>query len=61
LVWSAVTTVASIWITSAIGILIGIGFYYPAIVATFLTVGTLSLFRLIEARIRTFRISPTGD
>lgn len=45
------TTAASIWITSAIGILIGIGFYYPAIVATFLTVGTLSLFRLIEARI----------
>jgi putative Mg2+ transporter-C (MgtC) family protein len=45
------TTAASIWINSAIGILIGIGFYYPAIVATFLTVGTLSLFRLIEARI----------
>ena len=45
------TTAASIWITSAIGVLIGIGFYYPAIVATVLTVGTLSLFRLIEARI----------
>ncbi len=45
------TTAASIWITSAIGVLIGIGFYYPAIVATLLTVGTLSLFRLIEARI----------
>ena len=45
------TTAASIWITSAIGVLIGIGFYFPAIVATILTVGTLSLFRLIEARI----------
>ena len=45
------TTAASIWITSAIGVLIGIGFYYPAIVATILTVGILSLFRLIEARI----------
>ncbi|NVO07481.1 MAG: MgtC/SapB family protein [Rhodoferax sp.] len=45
------TTAASIWITAAIGVLIGIGFYFPAVVATILTVGTLSLFRLIEARI----------
>ncbi len=43
------TTAASIWITAAIGILIGIGFYFPAIVATLLTLGTLSLFRWIEA------------
>lgn len=45
------TTAASIWMTSAIGVLIGIGFYYPAVVGTILTVGILSLFRLIEARI----------
>jgi putative Mg2+ transporter-C (MgtC) family protein len=44
------TTAASIWITAAIGVLIGIGFYYPAILATAMTVGILSLFRLIEAR-----------
>lgn len=44
------TTAASIWITAAIGILIGIGFYIPAILATILTIGTLSLFRWIEAR-----------
>jgi putative Mg2+ transporter-C (MgtC) family protein len=43
------TTAASIWITAAIGILIGIGFYFPAIVASLLTLGTLSLFRWIEA------------
>lgn len=43
------TTAASIWITAAIGILIGIGFYFPAIVTTLLTLGTLSLFRWIEA------------
>jgi putative Mg2+ transporter-C (MgtC) family protein len=43
------TTAASIWITAAIGILIGIGFYFPAIVATVLTLGTLSVFRWIEA------------
>ncbi len=42
------TTAASIWITAAIGILMGIGFYFPAGVATALTLGTLSLFRWIE-------------
>jgi putative Mg2+ transporter-C (MgtC) family protein len=44
------TTAASIWITAAIGILIGVGFYFPAVVATFLTLATLSVFRWIEAR-----------
>jgi putative Mg2+ transporter-C (MgtC) family protein len=45
------TTAASIWITAAIGILIGVGFYFPAILGTVLTVGTLSVFRWIEAKI----------
>lgn len=44
------TTAASIWTTAAIGILIGIGFYFPAVLATALTFGTLSLFRWIENR-----------
>ena len=47
------TTAASIWITSAIGILVGIGFYIPAALATVLTLGTLSGFRWIEGRMRT--------
>jgi putative Mg2+ transporter-C (MgtC) family protein len=45
------TTAASIWITAAIGILIGIGFYFPAGIATVLSLGVLSLFRWIENRI----------
>lgn len=45
------TTAASIWITAAIGILMGIGFYFPAILATLLTLGTLSAFRWIEIRL----------
>lgn len=45
------TTAASIWITAAIGVLIGVGFYFPAAVGTVLTIGTLSLFRWIEARL----------
>jgi putative Mg2+ transporter-C (MgtC) family protein len=45
------TTAGSIWVTAAIGILIGIGFYFAAAVSTVLVLGTLSVFRWIEARI----------
>jgi putative Mg2+ transporter-C (MgtC) family protein len=47
------TTAASIWITAAIGILAGVGFYFAALVGTVLTLGTLSTFRWIEARLPT--------
>jgi putative Mg2+ transporter-C (MgtC) family protein len=43
------TTAASIWITAAIGILIGVGFYFTAVAATAVTLGVLVLFRWIEA------------
>lgn len=42
------TTAASIWMTAAIGALLGIGFYMPAIAASVITVGVLSLFRSVE-------------
>jgi putative Mg2+ transporter-C (MgtC) family protein len=45
------TTAASIWITAAMGILAGVGFYFPLAVSVILTLGVLSLFRWIEARI----------
>jgi putative Mg2+ transporter-C (MgtC) family protein len=44
------TTAASIWITAAIGILVGIGFYFPALLATAITLGVLTFFRWIEAK-----------
>lgn len=47
------TTAASIWVTAAIGILTGIGFYFAAVTGTLLALGTLSLFRWIEARLPT--------
>ena len=47
------TTAASIWITAAIGILTGIGFYFAAVIGTILVLGTLSTFRWIEARLPT--------
>jgi putative Mg2+ transporter-C (MgtC) family protein len=47
------TTAASIWITAAIGILTGVGFYFAAAVGTILSLGTLSAFRWIEARLPT--------
>lgn len=48
------TTAASIWMTAAIGILFGIGFYYPAVLATVLTLIVLSIFRWVETKIPTY-------
>lgn len=42
------TTAASIWITAAIGILAGIGFYFPLVVSVALTILVLSILRVIE-------------
>ena len=47
------TTAASIWITAAIGILIGIGFYFPAAATVLVVLFVLSIFRWIEVRIPT--------
>lgn len=47
------TTAASIWITAAIGILLGVGFYFPAIVVTTLTISILAAFRWIERKMPT--------
>jgi putative Mg2+ transporter-C (MgtC) family protein len=47
------TTAASIWVTAAIGILTGVGFYFAALIGTVLVLGTLSTFRWIEARLPT--------
>lgn len=44
------TTAASIWITAAIGVLAGVGFYFPLAVSVVLTLGVLSLFQWIESR-----------
>ena len=65
------TTAASIWITSAIGILAGIGFYFPVVLAVVVTLGVLSVFRYIEARmpmqsyyqfeVRFARTAPTSE
>ncbi len=44
------TTAASIWLTAAIGILFGIGFYLPALMATALALGILAVFRWFEER-----------
>jgi putative Mg2+ transporter-C (MgtC) family protein len=42
------TTAASIWVTAAIGILVGIGFWMPALIGTIATLLILSVFRFIE-------------
>jgi putative Mg2+ transporter-C (MgtC) family protein len=45
------TTAASIWVTAAIGILVGIGFYFAALLGTVAALAVLSGFRLIEMRL----------
>jgi putative Mg2+ transporter-C (MgtC) family protein len=45
------TTAASIWVTAAIGILVGIGFWFAAIVGAVAVLLVLAVFRLIEARL----------
>ncbi len=48
------TTAASIWTTAAIGILAGIGFYFPLVIGTVLTICALSLFRWVESLLPAF-------
>jgi putative Mg2+ transporter-C (MgtC) family protein len=45
------TTAASIWVTAAIGILVGIGFWFAAVVGAVATLIVLALFRYIETRL----------
>jgi putative Mg2+ transporter-C (MgtC) family protein len=47
------TTAASIWMTAAIGTLLGIGFFVPGAFATAITLFTLYAFRSLEARMPT--------
>jgi putative Mg2+ transporter-C (MgtC) family protein len=47
------TTAASIWITAAIGVLAGVGFYGPVVITTVLTLGTLTVFRRVESSMPT--------
>jgi putative Mg2+ transporter-C (MgtC) family protein len=45
------TTAASIWVTASIGILVGIGFWVPAVLGTIATLAILSVFRVVENRL----------
>ncbi|MCP5002627.1 MAG: MgtC/SapB family protein [Planctomycetes bacterium] len=49
------TTAASIWITAAIGIIMGLGFYFPAVLATIITLIILSFFRWFERKLPVLR------
>ncbi len=47
------TTAASIWMTAAIGILAGIGFYFPLCITVLITIFVLSFLRWFEMRLPT--------
>lgn len=53
LIVRGLTTAASIWMTATIGILVGVGFYFAAVVGALTTLLILSTFRLIELRLPT--------
>ena len=44
------TTAASIWVTAAVGLALGIGYYVPAVAATVLIIAVLTAFKQIELR-----------
>jgi len=48
---SGLTTAASIWASSAVGILLGVGFYPAATFMAFLCAGTLSVLNRLEGRL----------
>lgn len=50
------TTAASIFMTAALGILFGIGYYGPAAAATVITLIVLALFRVLERHVPTQNI-----
>jgi len=45
------TTAASLWITSAIGVLFGVGMLELALLAAFATLSVLAILRLVDARL----------
>jgi putative Mg2+ transporter-C (MgtC) family protein len=45
------TTAASIWVTAAIGILVGIGFWFAAMIGAIATLMVLAFFRVIETHL----------
>jgi len=42
------TTAAGVWVTSAIGVLVGMGFFVVAVIGTIATLIVLGLFRYVE-------------
>lgn len=47
---AGLTTAASLWVVAAIGLAVGAGFYFPAIVTTLLVIINLTVFNKLEQR-----------
>jgi putative Mg2+ transporter-C (MgtC) family protein len=48
---AGLTTAASLWFTAALGIIYGLGFYYPAVLGTLAALFTLATLRWLEWRV----------
>lgn len=47
---AGLTTAASLWVVAAIGLAVGAGFYFPAIITTLLVIVNLTVFNKLEQR-----------
>ena len=54
---TGLTTAASLWVTAALGLLVGAGFYWVAVMGTVAAFVVLEVFELVETRI----VRPTRD
>jgi putative Mg2+ transporter-C (MgtC) family protein len=58
---SGLTTAATVWLTAAIGLAIGMGMVWPAVLATLMAAGALYLVRRLETWMETDRKTPTTE
>jgi putative Mg2+ transporter-C (MgtC) family protein len=55
------TTAASIWISSAIGLAVGCGFWVAALVTTTITFITLAFLKTLEKKLEISETKPGGE
>jgi putative Mg2+ transporter-C (MgtC) family protein len=58
---SGLTTAVDIWVTAAIGMLIGAGFFFLAIAATIATIVVLGPLGILGSKVPVRRVAPSSD
>jgi putative Mg2+ transporter-C (MgtC) family protein len=58
---SGLTTAATVWVTAAVGIAIGMGLVWPSVLAVVLATGSLYLVRRLETRLESDKKTPRAE